>query len=174
MEKSKVELVFQVGCVVPNVDQVIDNLKAYFHLEEDSIVVKSSKERAAQGIHTENEYNGKPVEFHIKTARLNFGGIDLEYVEPLNKEGGDPYSDWLNTHGPGIHHINMKLEDRSILDKLMAEQKVPRHIWSRTGDLELETFDFRKQFGFIAELGDMVVGPMAEAYSKNKDHGKVR
>lgn len=166
MEKAKVEIVFQVGCVVNNVDQVLENLRTYFELEEDSIVIKSSKERAEQGIYTENTYNGRPVEFHIKTARLNFGGIDLEYVEPLNKDGGDPYSDWLKEHGPGIHHINMKLADRSIIDQIMTEKNIPIHILSKTGDLELETYDFRQMFGFIAELGDMVVGPMRDTYRK--------
>lgn len=107
MEKTKVEIVFQVGCVVNSVDQVLENLRTYFELEEETIVIKSSKERAEQGIRVENTYNGRPADFHIKTARLNFGGIDLEYVEPLNKDGGDPYSDWLKEHGPGIHHINM-------------------------------------------------------------------
>ena len=166
MEKAKVEIVFQVGCVVNNVDQVLENLRTYFELEEDSIVIKSSKERAERGIYTENTYNGRPAEFHIKTARLNFGGIDLEYVEPLNKDGGDPYSDWLKEHGPGIHHINMKLADRSIIDQIMTEKNIPIHILSKTGDLELETYDFRQMFGFIAELGDMVVGPMRDTYRK--------
>ncbi len=170
MEKSKVEVVFQVGMVVEDVDQIIEILKTYFELEEDSIVIKSTKDRAAQGTVVENTYDGKPVEFYIKTARLNFGGIDFEYVEPLNKEGGDPYSDWLKAHGQGIHHINMKLEDRSIIDNIMAENNVPTHIWTSIGGLELETYDFRQLFGFIGELGDMVVGPMAKAYYADKDN----
>ncbi|MFR8516621.1 MAG: hypothetical protein ACLVC2_02020 [Emergencia timonensis] len=152
MEKTKVEIVFQVGCVVNSVDQVLENLRTYFELEEETIVIKSSKERAEQGIRVENTYNGRPADFHIKTARLNFGGIDLEYVEPLNKDGGDPYSDWLKEHGPGIHHINMKLADRSIIDRIMAEKNIPIHILSKTGGLELETYDFRQMFGFC-ELG---------------------
>lgn len=123
MEKTKVEIVFQVGCVVNSVDQVLENLRTYFELEEETIVIKSSKERAEQGIRVENTYNGRPADFHIKTARLNFGGIDLEYVEPLNKDGGDPYSDWLKEHGPGIHHINMKLADRSIIDRIMGREE---------------------------------------------------
>lgn len=164
MKKAKPELVFQVGMVVENVDEIIHNLKTYFELEEDSIVIKNTRERAERGDTVENTYNGNPAEFYIKTARLNFGGIDFEYIEPLNKDGGDPYSDWLKEHGQGIHHINMKLEDRSIMDRIMAEQNIPPHIWTSINGLELETYDFRKLFGFIGELGDMVVGPMAERY----------
>ena len=169
MNKTKAEFVFQVGMVVQDVEKTIENLKTYFELDEESIVIKSTKEKAQQGIVTENKYNGVPVEFYIKTARLNFGGIDFEYIEPLCKEGGDPYSDWLNIHGQGIHHINMKLEDRSVIDSIMAEKGIPPHVFSRTGDLKLETYDFRDLFGFIAELGDMVVGPMAETYYEEKN-----
>lgn len=169
MKKAKAEIVFQVGMVVESVDDILNNLRTYFELDEDSIVVKNTLTRAQSGDSVQNTYNGEPVEFYIKTARLNFGGIDFEYVEPLNKEGGDPYSDWLKAHGPGIHHINMKLEDRSIIDKVMAEKNIPPHIWTSINGLELETYDFRQLFGFIGELGDMVVGPMAETYYSDKE-----
>lgn len=169
MKKAEVEIVFQVGCVVDDVDAVIENLRTYFALEEDSIVIKSTKELVEQGADLEMRYDGRPTEFFIKTARLNFGGIDLEYIQPLNQEGGDPYSDWLKLHGPGIHHINMKMKDRSIIDHIMEEKKILPHIWTRTGDLELEAYDFRRLFGFIAEIGDMVVGPMAKTYYNNEE-----
>ena len=84
MNKTKAEIVFQVGMVVQDVEKTIENLKTYFELDEESIVIKSTKEKAQQGIVTENKYNGVPVEFYIKTARLNFGGIDFEYIEPVS------------------------------------------------------------------------------------------
>ncbi len=45
MKKAEVEVVFQVGMVVHNIDEIIKNLKNYFHLEEDSIVIKSTKKK---------------------------------------------------------------------------------------------------------------------------------
>ena len=72
MNKTKAEIVFQVGMVVQDVEKTIENLKTYFELDEESIVIKSTKEKAQQGIVTENKYNGVPVDFYIKTARLNF------------------------------------------------------------------------------------------------------
>ena len=170
MEKIKPELVFQVGCIVEDVEKTVENLKHYFALDEASIVFKNTKQRAQEGTEIQNFYNGEPREFYIKTARLDFGGIDLEYIEPLNKDGGDPYSDWLKKHGPGLHHINLKVDDRPALDEEMKKQGRPQHIYTEIGGLGLETYDFRDLFGFICELGDMVVGPMAESY--NKAHEK--
>ncbi len=75
----------------------------------------------------------------------------------------------LRSMGKGIHHINMKLKDRSVIDKIMMEKNIPPHIWTKTGELELETYDFRQLFGFIGELGDIVVGPMAKTIMRQKN-----
>ena len=165
MEKSKAEIVFQIGFVVDDLDKYVNNLKEYFDIDESSINIRTMGD---DGI-SEYYYNGKKIDAHYRRARLDFGGIDFEYIEPLNKEGGDPYSDWLKEHGPGINHINMKLKDRSVMDKIMADKGIPPYFLSRTGDIELESYDFRDMFGFIGELGDMVVGPMARTYSEKKE-----
>ncbi len=51
----------------------------------------------------------------------------------------------------------------------MSDKGIPPYFLSRTGDIELESYDFRDMFGFIGELGDMVVGPMARTYSEKKE-----
>ena len=43
MNKTKAEIVFQVGMVVQDVEKTIENLKTYFELDEESIVRKSKK-----------------------------------------------------------------------------------------------------------------------------------
>lgn len=164
MEKVKPELVFQVGFVVDDLDKYINNLKDYFDLDEESINIKTMGD---DGI-TEFWYNGEKIETKYRRARLNFGGIDFEYIEPLNKDGGDPYSDWLKEHGPGLNHLNIKLGNREVMDKIMEDKGIPPYFLSKTGDISLESYDFRDMFGFIGELGDMVVGPMAETYYKDK------
>lgn len=168
MEKVVPELVFQVAMVVRSVDETVEKLKQFFQINEDSIVVKTTKDMAEQGAFTDNMYLGKPAEFYIKTARLNFGGIDFEYVEPLNQTGGDPFSDWLLEHGQGIHHINVKMKDRGLLDRNMRELGVPVLTGGKMRGKEFEFYDWRETFGFIAEIGDMVVGPMAQQYYADK------
>lgn len=164
MEKAVPELVFQVGMVVKSVDETVKKLTQFFQIDESSIVIKTTKDMAEQGTFTDSTYLGKPTEFYIKTARLNFGGIDFEYVEPLNQSGGDPFSDWLLEHGQGIHHINIKMKDRSLLDRNMKELGVPVLTGGKMRGKEFEFYDWRDSFGFIAEIGDMVVGPMAQQY----------
>lgn len=169
MNKATPEVVFQVGFIVNDLDEIIENLKKYFNIDEASINIKSTDDPVAP-MKAEYRYNGEPCDIHYRRARLNFGGIDFEYIEPLNKEGGDPYSDWLIKHGPGINHLNMKLDDRSAIDKAMEEEGRKPLVESIMGPgMVLEAYDFTDKFGFIAELGDMVVGPMADAYYKDKE-----
>ncbi len=164
MEKAVPELVFQIAVVVNSVDDTLEKLKRCFAIDENSIVVKTTKDMAEQGIFTDTMVLEKPAEYYIKTARLNFGGIDLEYVEPLNKAGGDPFSDWLLTHGQGLHHVNIKMKDRALLDKNMKDAGIPVLTSGKMRGKEFEFYDWREEFGFIAEIGDIVVGPMAEKY----------
>ncbi len=49
MNKTKAEIVFQVGMVVQDVEKTIENLKTYFELDEESIVIKSTKEKGSAG-----------------------------------------------------------------------------------------------------------------------------
>lgn len=171
MKKVNPEIVFQVAMVVHSVDETVAALTSAFEIDEESIVIKTTKDMADQGLFTDNHYLGRPAEFYIKTARLNFGGIDFEYVEPLNKAGGDPFSDWLLEHGQGIHHINIKMQDRSLLDRNMKELGVPVLTGGKMRGKEFEFYDWRDRFGFIAEIGDMVVGPMASRYYVGREPG---
>lgn len=168
MEKAKPEVVFQVGMVVQDAEEKVRALKQWFDFDEDSIVAKDTRTMTEQGIFHDNQYLGKPAEFYIKTIRLSFGGIDFEYIEPLNQAGGDPFSDWLLEHGEGIHHINVKFENRERLVENMEQLGVPVLHSAKMRDKGYSFYDLRSQFGFIAEVGEMVVGPMAEAYYRDR------
>lgn len=167
MKKAKPEAVFQVAMVVRDAEAKVAALKKWFDFDESSITVKSTKDMTEQGIYTDCLVMGKPAEFYIKTIRLSFGGVDFEYVQPLNQDGGDPFSDWLNEHGEGIHHVNIKFEDKDVLVQNMAELGIPELHSGKMRGKGFSFYDMREQFGFIAEIGEMVVGPMAEAYYKD-------
>lgn len=164
MEKVQAELVFQVGMVVRDAEAKANALCKFFEIDEDSVVVKSTLEMAQKGEFTDILYWGQPAEFYIKTVRLSFGGMDFEYIEPLNQTGGDPFSDWLLEHGEGIHHINIKFKDRDLLINNLAELGIPELHSAKMREKGFSFYDLREQFGFIAEVGEFVVGPMAKAY----------
>lgn len=166
MEKVTADVVFQVGMVVRDAEAKANALRQFFNIDPESVVVKSTRDMAEEGTFTDILYLGKPAEFYIKTVRLSFGNMDFEYVEPLNQNGGDPFSDWLLEHGEGIHHINIKFQDKDLLVKNLAELGVPELHSAKMRGKGFSFYDLRQQFGFIAEVGELVVGPMAESYYK--------
>ena len=54
-------------------------------------------------------------------------GIDFEIIEPLDKNSGNPYSDFLIQNGGknGIHHIACKIHDRTVFIQKMEQMGIP-------------------------------------------------
>ena len=77
MEKAIPEVVFQVGMVVRDAEAKVEALKKYFDFDESSIVVKSTKDMADQGIFTDTQVLENTAEFYIKTIRHSYGAIDF-------------------------------------------------------------------------------------------------
>jgi methylmalonyl-CoA/ethylmalonyl-CoA epimerase len=48
-------------------------------------------------------YDGKPADFTYRLAFARVGSTSLELVQPLS--GRSSYSDFLEKHGEGLHHI---------------------------------------------------------------------
>ena len=151
MKKAKAEVVFQVGMVVRDAEAKVAALVRCFDIDESTIVRKNTKDMAEAGSFSDCRYLGRPAEFYIKTIRLSFGGIDLE-------------------HGEGIHHINVKFADNGVLRENLTELGIPELHSAKMRDKGYAFYDLRETFGFLAEVGEMVVGPMAEAYYAGKEH----
>ena len=89
-------------------------------------------------------------------------GLQLELIQP--NEAPSTWRNYLNEHGEGIHHINLKFANREVLVENMKQLGVPVLHSAKMRDKGYSFYDLRKEFGFIAEVGEMVVGPMADAY----------
>ena len=56
-------------------------------------------------------YGGEPVEFSFRHALAWSGETQLELVQPLN--GPSIFADHLSSHGPGLHHIGIIVDDHT-------------------------------------------------------------
>lgn len=64
----------------------------------------------------ESTYRGEPGTFSMLLA---MGGADpqVELIEPLT--GPSIYDEWLDVHGPGLHHLGMYVDDLQATDARM-------------------------------------------------------
>ena len=81
---------------------------------------------------------------------------------PGYEEEVNPFTDFLKEHGPGIHHLNIRLVNReegiTFLQKELG--KIPLYDLYHLGR-HCAYFDLRKELGLIVEYGMRVVGPRA-------------
>jgi methylmalonyl-CoA/ethylmalonyl-CoA epimerase len=53
--------------------------------------------------------HGKDVKFSMKVALADLAGLQIELIQPL--EGQNIYTEFLDEHGEGIHHIACAVDD---------------------------------------------------------------
>jgi len=49
--------------------------------------------------------NGKPTEYKMRIALANIGSLRIELIQPL--EGDTVYSEFVQKHGYGVHHVGV-------------------------------------------------------------------
>ena len=54
-------------------------------------------------------YRGETGDFHLLEAFADFGNIEIELIEPVSGECG--YSEYLEEHGEGLHHMMFEVPD---------------------------------------------------------------
>jgi catechol 2,3-dioxygenase-like lactoylglutathione lyase family enzyme len=88
----------QVGVVVRDIEQASKAWASFLGLEEvpEWSIAAGHESRPTQ-------YKGKPSGATAKLAFFQLENITIELIEPL--EGPSTWHDFLETHGPGIHHI---------------------------------------------------------------------
>ena len=89
MEKDRCKQIFQVVCVVHDLDTALANWKRLVDFRQSSIKDIS--------VDCTGMYHSRRIQFRMKAVRFDLGGIDMKLVEPVDKDGCDPYADILRT-----------------------------------------------------------------------------
>ena len=55
------------------------------------------------------ELHGQPTDYTMLGAETQVGGMGFELLQPL--EGPSVYTEWLEEHGEGLHHVAVMLHD---------------------------------------------------------------
>ena len=90
--------VARVGWVVKDLDRVVDFWEklGIKDIQRRGVVDKSGA-----------VYRGMGNLGKLKTATAMIGGVELDWIQPISDE--IPYSDFLQQHGDGIHHLGFRV-----------------------------------------------------------------
>lgn len=158
------EQIFQIVCVVHDLDTTLENWKRMVEFDQSSIKLGTTAPDAVC------QYQGQKISCPVRFARFDLGGVDMKLVEPLNKAGGDPYSDTLRSKGQGFHHIGIYVRDRDrLVTRYQARGITP--VYEETdGDEHYLLYDFSQEIGMPISLWNRMVGPCGgrDAYGKTR------
>lgn len=156
-EKQWIDQIFRVVCVVEDLDRTLENWKLMVKFDEDSI------ETGYVGAEEKCQYHGKEVSCPVRFADFDMGGISMRLIEPLNKNGGDPYSDTLIKKGQGIHHLEVFSRDgNALLERYEAMGIHPSFsIYGYDNKEIYRLYDFEQTTGLSVEIETEMEGPCA-------------
>ena len=100
-EKTSVD---QIGIVVRDLHAMVTALEQILGIKGFRVM-----EWPVEGIDPQSTYHGKPGNFRLLLAFGTIGKTQIEIIQPL--EGQNIYSDFLEEHGPGLHHFRLTVPD---------------------------------------------------------------
>lgn len=93
----------QIGIIVSDLDATIRNFKKILEIEPRAI----AEFPPLDSPDVEQYYNGEPGNSKGKFCFFDFGNIEIEVIMPIS--GKSIWQDFLDTHGPGLHHIKFSV-----------------------------------------------------------------
>jgi len=97
--------VVQVGIIVRDAHAAVDAWTSRFQIGPGKFVDWPPTPAAA----ATGTYHGGPGNFRMRLAFLQAGPVQLEFIQPL--EGDNIYSEFLEQHGEGLHHLLFEVDD---------------------------------------------------------------
>jgi catechol 2,3-dioxygenase-like lactoylglutathione lyase family enzyme len=94
----------QIGIVVRDLRATIEALHHLF-----GIGPFRAMEWPIEGINPESTYHGKPGHYRMLLGFSHIGQTQVELIQPL--EGQNIWTDFLESRGPGLHHIRFTVPD---------------------------------------------------------------
>lgn len=147
--KPKFKKIYQIGMVVRDVDSCVKRFEEDYGMGPWEISVMSNELPYLNDM----TIDGKPSDLKLKSAILRAYGMEIELIEPLSSSA---YKEWLEKHGPGIHHIAFALEDGEYLKFLSdCKESTGKDPWIRGQaagvGMDFAYLDLREELGLIVE-----------------------
>ncbi|MDE6923509.1 MAG: VOC family protein [Oscillospiraceae bacterium] len=139
----------QIGMIVRDVDKAVRYYEDVLGMGPWTVSFMRGDEPPMEDL----TVDGKPMPCIVsKLAFLNAYGIELELIEPI---ADTPFKQWLEEHGPGIHHIAAVTQ--TPYDELLRSYRrsTGKDIWIRgqglQGLMDYSFLDLREETGLIVE-----------------------
>ena len=146
----------QIGVVVRDLDKTVDSLATMLGVGPFRTIAFPPDDRP--DIQRSRKYRGREGGFKARIAFTSLGPLELEIIQPL--EGESVWSEFLENHGEGLHHIRFNVEDMGpVITHMVGLGVSPSQ---EGGGLRPGTsfayFDTESKVGFTIEVLKAVAG----------------
>jgi len=139
-KKSPFSKLAQIGIVVKDMDETIKKLTSFgIGPFEHRSVPSGAKEW----------YKDKPMEATFKITAVKVGGMELEFIQPV--DGESPHQAFLEEKGEGIQHIAFAVENLEQDIENLTERGASVQLKSDLGMLKVAYMDLETS-GLVFEL----------------------
>jgi len=94
----------QIGIVVRDLQAMVKAFDLLFGIKDFRVM-----EWPLEGVDPQATYHRESGDYRMLLAFATIGKTQVEIVQPL--EGQNIYSDFLEEHGPGLHHFRLTVPD---------------------------------------------------------------
>lgn len=148
--EPKFKRLMQIGIIVRDLDTAVEHYQAMGIGPWEIWDMRNDQPPFDDLTFDGKEIPGKGVV--LRTAMAHCYGLELELIQPV---ADTRYKQWLEEHGPGIHHMAFDLKD-SYEDMLaQCQEKTGKEPWVRGkgigGMLDFSYLDLREEMGLIVE-----------------------
>jgi catechol 2,3-dioxygenase-like lactoylglutathione lyase family enzyme len=135
----------QVGIIVADIDKAAVAWANFLGLDEVPAI------NIAEGHHLRpTNYRGNPSQAKAKLAFFQLDNITIELIEPM--EGPSTWREFLEAHGPGIHHIAFNVDNMERSVELFGEAGIHEIQHGGWGTGEYAYMDASGSLELIIEL----------------------
>ena len=162
MSEARISGIVQIGILVRNVDDTIRQYAKLLGVSDWNINFVNTDKGKGQNFRDGENI----VAVKAKIAWKIIGGVELELIEP--QDTTSIYAQYLETHGPGIHHLMFGVDDYDRTVSNLSECGVERVLSGELQATSFELFDTRKTLGLTSEFakGDALV---PDEFRKNQN-----
>ncbi len=141
----KVSNLFQAGIVVRDIEKSMEEYKKIFGIDPWVVMEINSDTMI------DLTYKGKPSLFSFKIALAKLGEMQIELLQPV--EGDNIYSDFLEEHGEGLHHLgHVRVDDIDEALEALEKAGFPCIQSGRSSFMNYAYVDMTSILGYVVEL----------------------
>jgi len=145
----------QIGLLVDDLEPMLENFEKIFGIGPFRVVEFPPPGHE----NVMRKYKGQDTDFSAKFCFFNLGNIELEIIQPLS--GKNIWRDFLDEHGPGLHHIKFSVPEHGPSMEYLANQGIEIEQMGasvgKNAGKEWVFYDTRDEIGFAIETMNEII-----------------